>query len=305
MASLRQIRRRIRSVQSTQQITRAMEMVAASKLKKAQQRLFAAKPYSQKLDELVVRLTGSIGTDQTIHPLFEQRPVNNIAIAVITSDKGMCGGYNANILRAVEKFLNQQSARNIKLILIGKRGVIFFQRHQHHEILNVWQDFGGKLDFRLAQDISRYLTSIFSSKQVDEIYIAYTQFISGMTYQPLITKLLNIDASEVGAQFIAPKKGIDQSSPDKKAKGFDYIYEPSAEHLLNILLPQYITTRIYIALASAITSEQSARMVAMRNATDNADDMIDRLTLLRNKLRQASITKEITEIVSGAEALSG
>jgi F-type H+-transporting ATPase subunit gamma len=305
MASLRQIRRRIRSVQSTQQITRAMEMVAASKLKKAQLRLFATKPYSQKLDELVVRLTASVGTDQTIYPLFEKRVGKNIAVAIITSDKGMCGGYNANILRAVEKFLIQQSARNIKLILIGKRGLLYFQRHKHHKILTTWQDFGGKLDFRLAQDIAIYLTSIFSSKQVDEIYIAYTHFISGMTYQPTITKLLNIDASEVGAQFIAPEKGIDKSNPNQTTKGFDYLYEPSAEHLLNFLLPQYITTRVHIALASALTSEQSARMVAMRNATDNADEMIDRLTLLRNKLRQASITKEITEIVSGAEALNG
>lgn len=305
MASLRQIRRRIRSVQSTQQITRAMEMVAAAKLKKAQQRLFAAKPYAQKLDELVIRLTASIGTGQTIHPLFEKRDGNNIAIAVITADKGMCGAYNANILRMVEKFLLQQSARNIKLILIGKRWLHYFQRHKQHEILTNWQDFGGKLDFRLAQDISGYLTSIFSNKQVDEIYIAYTQFISGMTYQPTITKLLNIDASEVGAQFITPEKGLDKSKPIPETKPYDYIYEPSAEQLLNVLLPQYISTRVYMALASALTSEQSARMLAMRNATDNADEMIDRLTLLRNKLRQASITKEITEIVSGAEALNG
>ncbi|MFB3895149.1 MAG: ATP synthase F1 subunit gamma [bacterium] len=305
MASLRQIRRRIRSVQSTQQITRAMEMVAASKLKRAQQRLFAARPYAQKLDEMVVRLTGGMGTDQAIHPLFEKRPVKNIAVAIITADKGMCGAYNANIIRTIEHFLAQQSAPNIKLVLIGKRGVHYFQRQKSFEILAHWQDFSAKLEFRFAQEIALYLTSIFSKNQVDEIYLGYTRFISGMTYQPTISKLLNIDASEVGAQFIAPEKGIDKSNPIIATKGFDYLYEPDADQLLNILLPQYVTIRVYIALASALTSEQSARMIAMQNATDNADEMIDQLTLLRNKLRQASITKEITEIVSGAEALNG
>lgn len=280
-------------------------MVAASKLKRAQQRLFAAKPYAQKLDALVVRLTANTGTDQAIHPLFEKRPVKNIAVALITADKGMCGAYNANIIRTVEHFLAQQSNQNIKLILIGKRGVNYFQRNKSHEILAHWQDFSAKLEFRFAQEIALYLISIFSKNQMDEIYLGYTQFISGMTYQPTISKLLNIESSEVGTQLIAPEKGIDKSSSSKENKGFDYIYEPSSAQLLNILLPQYITTRVYMALASALTSEQSARMVAMRNATDNADEMIDRLTLLRNKLRQASITKEITEIVSGAEALQG
>jgi F-type H+-transporting ATPase subunit gamma len=313
MASLRQIRRRIRSVQNTQQITRAMEMVAAAKLKKAQNQLFAAKPYAQKMDELLAHLSATAGDNQ--HPLFEKRSVQNIAVVIITADKGMCGAYNTNILRTAEKFLNQKTSVNSKLVLVGKRGVGYFQRRKKHEILSSWQDFGGKLNYSIAKDIAQYLTLIFLNKQVDGVYLLSTRFISGMTYRAETTKLLNIEPADVGAQpdhakaspdkFMVPEKGIDKSSPNQRTKGYDYIFEPEAKSLFDNLLPRSITTKVYLALAEAFTSEHSARMIAMRNATDNADDMINRLTLLRNKLRQASITKELTEIVSGAEALKG
>lgn len=290
MATIRQIRRRIRSVQNTQQITRAMEMVAAAKLKRAQKQLVASRPYAQKMNELLARISTSCADG--IHPFCERREVNRIAVAIITADKGMCGAYNANIIRYTENFLNKYPTSKLNLILIGKRGILYF-RKRPWEILTSWQDFGGKLDFRQAKDIATNLTALFLSKQVDEVYLIYTKFFSGMTYRPEITKLLNIESRYTS--------GLDKSNPYHN--GYDYIFEPDAAYLLNILLPRYITTRVYLALAESFTSEHSARMLAMRNATDNAAEMIDRLTLLRNKLRQASITKEITEIVSGAEAL--
>ncbi|MCX7918920.1 MAG: ATP synthase F1 subunit gamma [bacterium] len=300
MASLRQIRRRIRSVQNTQQITRAMEMVAAAKLKRAQAQLYAARPYAEKMNDLLSRLSARCADG--IHPFCEQREAHNIAVVLITADKGMCGAYNANIIRFAEQYLEQYSVAQVKLILIGKRGIFYF-RKRSWEILATWQDFGGKLNVSQAKEIADSLISFYLSKRVDAVYLLYSQFISGMTYRPHITKLLNIDPAEVKGQFTSPEIKTDASP--SFSRSYDYIFEPNAEQLFNILLPRYITTRVYIALAESFTSEHSSRMLAMRNATDNADEMIEQLTLLRNKLRQASITKEITEIVSGAEALKG
>jgi F-type H+-transporting ATPase subunit gamma len=281
-----------------------MGMVAASKLKRAEAQLYAARPYATKLDMLLSHLAANV-IDYT-HPLFEKREVKTVALAVVTADKGMCGAYNTNIIRQAEIFLKNyppNQDKQVKLILIGKRGIVYSHR-RHWEILNVYPDFGGKLNNEKIAEIAEQMIALFLSHQVDEVYLLYTKFVSAMTFRPYLTKLLNIESSEIGTPLAAPEQsGVDDLNLPKE--NYSYIFEPSAQHIFSLLLPRYIKMKIYVSLAEAFTSEYAARMIAMRNATDNAEDMITRLTLLRNKLRQASITKEIAEIVGGSEALKG
>jgi len=258
-----------------------MQMVAASRVKKAEGRLQQARPYARKLEELLGRLAR---TGQYTHPFFEAREVKNTGLVVVTSDRGLCGAYNTNIILQAEAFLKSRR-NNAKIILLGKKGFDYFKKRDW-EILDKVLDLGGKLDYKRIEGITEQVTGYYLSGSVDEVYLLYTSFRSALSYKPVITKYLNVEAPE----------GLQE-------KELEYIFEPNVKDIFEKLLPRYITTKMYISLAEAFTAENAARMMAMKLATDNAGDLIDRLTLIRNKARQAAITKEITEIVTSAEAL--
>ncbi|MCC6543313.1 MAG: ATP synthase F1 subunit gamma [Nitrospirae bacterium] len=282
MLTIRQIRRKIVASQKTKQITRTMQMVAAARVKKSEGRLVQAKPYANKLEELLKRLSA---TGEFSHPFFETREIKNVCLVIITSDRGLCGSYNANIILKAESFLRSQD-KNVKLFLIGKKGFDYF-RKRSWEILDKVTDISGKLDYKRIEDITNKLIGYYLSGQVDEIQLLYTSFRSLMSYKTTMDKFLKIESPA--------------SKDDDKA--VQYIFEPDVNGIFEKLLPKYVTTKIYISLAQSFTSENASRMMAMKLATDNAVEMIDKLTLMRNKARQAAITKEITEIVTSVEAL--
>ncbi|PJA29143.1 MAG: ATP synthase F1 subunit gamma [candidate division Zixibacteria bacterium CG_4_9_14_3_um_filter_46_8] len=285
MANLRDIRRRIKSVESTKQITKAMEMVSAAKLRRAQSRAESARPYTQKLKKILVSLAGD--SDAT-HPLFEKREVKNTALVVMTGDRGLCGSYNQNVIRAAELILTDHLPENVKLVLIGKRARDYFRRRAW-VCRKEYIDFGGNMDFRRVLDIARDITNLFLSHEVDLVKLIYTRFVSTVTYRVTVEDFLPI----------SKPKGV------KGDHTQDYIFEPNSDAIYKEILPRFVQNRIYMAFAEALASEHGARMIAMGNATNNAKDMIDNLTLVRNKVRQSSITGELLEIVAGAEALKG
>jgi F-type H+-transporting ATPase subunit gamma len=284
MESLKILRRRIRSVSSTMQLTRAMELVSAAKLRKAQTKLVSSRPYASKMQTILENLS-SASTALT-HPLFDKREVKHKGLVIISSDRGLCGSYNVNVFRKAEEFLSQESKDKIKLVLIGKKGFYHYRRRPY-EIRLKYIDLGGKLELTRTKEITANLVNLFLSREVDEIFLLYTKFLTVTSYRAALDKFLNIERLE-----------------DKEEKGcLQYIFEPSAETLFDNLLPRYCHTRVQIALSEAFASEQGSRMIAMGAATRNAEEMIDQLTLFRNKARQAAITKEMVEIASGAEAL--
>ena len=284
MESLKILRRRIRSVSSTMQLTRAMELVSAAKLRKAQTKLVSSRPYASKMQTILENLS-SASTSLT-HPLFDKREVKHKGLVIISSDRGLCGSYNVNVFRKAEEFLSQESKDKIKLVLIGKKGFYHYRRRPY-EIRLKYIDLGGKLELTRTKEITANLVNLFLSREVDEIFLLYTKFLTVTSYRVALEKFLNIERFE-----------------DKEEKGhLQYIFEPSADTLFDDLLPRYCLTRVQIALSEAFASEQGSRMIAMGAATRNAEEMIDQLTLLRNKARQAAITKEMVEIASGVEAL--
>lgn len=283
MASLRDIRRRIRSVSNTQQITRAMQMVAAAKLRRAQQRVEAARPYAAKMKQLLEALAGA--STEFSHPLFEVRPVRREALVLFTSDRGLCGSFNANLIRRAHQVLKDLGPGASHLIPVGKKGADHF-KSRPYPMGQVYQDWQGNLDFERVKEITRHLADLFLRGEVDRVQLLYTQFISTVSYRVVLEPFLPI---------VPPQ--------DVKPSGTDYIFEPEAATLYDRLIPAYALTRVQIALAESLASEHGARMFAMSNATSNAKEMIDSLTLQYNKARQASITKEMLEIVGGAEAL--
>jgi F-type H+-transporting ATPase subunit gamma len=284
MPSLRDIKRRIRSVENTKQITRAMQMVAAAKLRRAQQRVEAARPYAGKMQDMLQSLAGAAAAGA--HPLFEVRSGSREALVIFTSDRGLCGSYNANIIRRATATLQEGAHNDRILVTVGKKGFDWF-KSRPWPLGTSYVDWQGNLDFERVREITRYLLDLFESRQVDRVYLLYTQFISTVSYRVTLERFLPI------------------TPPEGKAAGReDFIFEPNAEEIFSRLLPAYALTRVQTAMAEALASEHGARMFAMSNATNNASEMIDTLTLVRNKARQASITKEMLEIVGGAEALA-
>ncbi|MCJ7508380.1 MAG: ATP synthase F1 subunit gamma [candidate division Zixibacteria bacterium] len=283
MESLRDIRNRIRSVESTHDITKAMEMVAAVKLRRAQSKAESSRPYALKMQEMLGNLSSA--SEEITHPLFEKREAKKVALVVISSDRGLCGSYNSNIIRAAQEFIKNYTPQNVMIINVGKKGYDFY-RKRGFEIKLKYLSLGGNLVLNNIKSISEDLTKLFLSGEADEIHILYTKFISAMSYRVNLQKFLNIE------------------SKDKDEKEMvDYIFEPEPEEIFTELLPRYCSTVIQMALAEAFASEHGSRMIAMGGATKNAEEMIEHLTLQRNKARQASITKELLEVVSGAEAL--
>jgi F-type H+-transporting ATPase subunit gamma len=284
MATLRDIKRRIKSVKNTQQITKAMEMVAAAKLRRAQGRAVAARPYARGMEVMLSNLAATLAQMQ--HPLTEQREVKSRVLFVFASNKGLAGSYNATIIRFTEAILRGPDGPSIKLVLVGKKLGDYFRRRSY-PILATLGDLPDQADLEVAQRITRQAIDLFQSGEADTVELVYSQFVSAMTRNTVRQSFLPI----VGAG--GPEAG----------QARDYIFEPNAAELVGRLLPRYVTTRMLQALAESFASEHSARMLAMGSARKNAGELIDVLVLKRNRIRQATITKEISEIVGGAEAL--
>lgn len=285
MQNLRDIRRRIKSVESTKQITKAMEMVSAAKLRRAQMRVESARPYSEKLIQILQSLAGAADIS---HPLFEKREVKNTAIVMMAGDRGLCGSFNQNVTRAGEILLAEHNPDDIQLVLVGKKLIDYFKRRRWNMRLT-YTDFIGNMDLQRMIDIARDVVNLFLTGEVDSVKLIYTRFVSTTIYRVTVEDFLPISKPE----------------GDEAGRSADYIFEPDSETIYADILPRFIQNRIYMSFAESLASEHGARMMAMSNATRNAKEMIDNLTLLRNKVRQASITSELLEIVGGAEALKG
>ena len=287
MATLRDIKRRIRSVQSTQKITRAMKLVAAAKLRRAQERILAARPYANKMAELLGNLVS--GADGDGHPLLEQREGPRRQIVVITADRGLAGAFNSSIIRRAVELIRESSAAELTLVVVGRKARDFFRRRPHtikRDMIGFWD----RLAYSHACELADYFMQQYLDDEVDEVFLLYNEFRSVAFQRPVRVRLLPIPRAETGAA-------------EQAAEGVDYIYEPSASAILGDLLPRHVRMQVYRALMESLAGEYGARMTAMEAATKNAKDMIDILTIQYNKARQEKITKELLDIVGGAEAL--
>lgn len=292
MATIRQVRARIRAAKNIQQITKAMKMVAAARFKRAQDRVQAARPYAQIMRDMMVRLASSAG-ELLDHPLLQQREPQNIGFLIITSDRGLAGSYNSAMLRRATELLRPYDRSQIKLYLVGRKGIQFFRR-RGYQIATEFSIPGTGATFADAQDIARVVRDAFLNGEIDRLYLLYTRFYTAITTRPTDLQLLPIQPPEKREESAETPQYYD-----------DYIFEPSATEILSALLPRYIDGQIYQCLLESTASEHGARMTAMSAATDNAGKMIQTLTLQLNRARQANITREISEIVGGAEALKG
>jgi F-type H+-transporting ATPase subunit gamma len=291
MPSLIDLRRRIRAVKNTQQITKAMKMVAASKLRRAQERIMSARPYAQQMQRVLASVAARV--DPSIHPLLtsrERRPDSRTLVIVVTGDKGLCGSFNTNVIKGAASYITG-SAEACSLGLVGRKGRDFFGRRGFavlFEQVGIFQ----KLRFDDAQVIARAAIDAFITDQVDRVVLVYNEFKSVMTQRVVVDQLLPIPRGEVEAQEAS-------GAPNQ----IEYVYEPSAQEIFNQLLPRYVEAQIYRALLESNAAFFAAQMTAMDTASKNAADMISGLTLYMNKVRQAAITREIIEVVSGAQAL--
>jgi F-type H+-transporting ATPase subunit gamma len=301
-ASLRDIRKRIASVRSTQQITKAMKMVATARLRRAQERILAVRPYATKMFEVLNSLAQR--TSAEAHPLLAWREPKRVEVVVFTSDRGLCGAFNMNLIQRAERFLGEEKGKadEIALSFFGRKGRDYFRKRKVN-IRREYVNFFGKVDYLLAARIGQELVKDYIENRVDRIYLLYSEFRSAIQQRVLLRKILPVtssgseEAREGG--LTEPGKTSTQTVP----KAVEYIYEPSEGEILDQLLPRYVEAQVFQALLETVASEYGARMTAMENATNNAAEMIDKLTLIYNKARQAAITKELIEIVSGAEAL--
>jgi F-type H+-transporting ATPase subunit gamma len=288
MPSLIDIRRRIRAVKSTQQITKALKMVAASNLRRSQERILNARPMAREISRVLGDLAARV--DPSTHPLLAQPAATDrqrVLMVVMTADKGMCGSFNANIIRAVSNHLLARPDQEVTLGLVGRRGRDFFRRRDYptrFELVN----FTRRPDYEHAKAITREVLAAFTGHEADSVYLAYNEFKSVLQQRIVIAPLLPI-----------PKGQFD---PADATSTVDYLYEPSAQRIFDQLLPRYVEFQVFAALLESAAAQNAAQMVAMDNATKNSGDVIDSLTLTMNKVRQAAITREIIEVVSGAEA---
>ena len=290
MASVRQLRLRIRSVKNTAKITKAMSMIAASKMRRAQEMALKGRPYSERMRELLADLAAQPREEgKVLHPLLQTRPIKNVAILHITPDRGLTGGMNTNVNKSGAQFILQQKQGNIgtEVIAVGKKGRDFMTRYGQN-VKAVFTDLGEKPSITVVTPMVRILVDLYSAEKVDAVYLSYTDFVNTTVQRPVVVPLLPVVPAKLNTRDAA-----------------GYIYEPSAEYVLDKLLPRYVEMQVYHAILESVASEQSARMVAMRNATDNANDMIGELTIVMNKARQDSITKELLDIVGGAAAIQG
>jgi F-type H+-transporting ATPase subunit gamma len=281
MPALIDIRRRIRSVKSTQQITKAMKMVSAAKLRRAQEAMFAARPYARKMLEVLQGVASR--SDQDAHPLLQERGHERVLLVVVTADKGLCGAFNANIIRIASRFASERHERGVELGLVGRKGRDALKRRGlkvRFERIGAFQ----ALRYATAREMAKELTSAFTGGEVDEVFLVYNEFKSVIQQRIAVERLLPIERHMLSPQ--QPR--------------FEYLYEPEPKGILASLLPRHVEVQLWKALLESNAAEHGARMASMDAATNNASEMIDRLTLYMNKVRQAAITKEIIEVVSGA-----
>jgi F-type H+-transporting ATPase subunit gamma len=290
MATIRQLRQRRRVAQNIQQITKAMKMVAAARLKRAQDRVTAARPYAATMREMMTSLSRAVGAEVQ-HPLLAARAPQNLGFLIVTSDRGLAGSYNSAILRKAMEMLRDYDKSRVKLYLAGRKGIQFFRRRG----FNIVEEFtlsNTGVTFEEAKKITRTVWAEFEAERIDRLELVYTKFLSPISQKPTDVQLLPIQ----------PPTADDTAATELED---EYIFEPAADVLLGALLPRYVEGQVYQALLESTASEHGARMTAMSSATDNAGKMIGTLTLFINRARQAGITREISEIVGGAEALKG
>lgn len=291
MAGTKEIRTKIKSVQNTRKITKAMEMVAASKMRKAQERMRAARPYAEKIRNVAAHMAQANPEYQ--HPFMVTRDVKRAGLIVVTTDKGLCGGLNTNVLRAVTNQLRdlQNKGVDTQATAIGTKGMQFLGRVGAKVVSNVVH-LGDTPHLEKLIGAIKVQLDAFTAGEIDAVYLAYTRFINTMKQEPVVEQLLPLTADK-----------LSQSDAEKQAYSWDYIYEPDAQTVVDELLIRYVEALVYQAVAENMASEQSARMVAMKAASDNAKNVIGELQLVYNKTRQAAITKELSEIVGGAAAV--
>jgi F-type H+-transporting ATPase subunit gamma len=296
MASLRDIRKRIRSVKNTRQITKAMKMVSAAKLRKAQDAILAARPYAETLDQIISDLAARSGDESLAHPLLTARPVRKVELVLLTSDRGLAGGFNSNVIRRANRFLYENThLERIQLSTVGRKGNDFFRNRGQA----IRKDFGGlyqRLNYAAAAGVAGELVAAYLNGEVDAVHIVYNEFVTAITQKVTVAQLLPL-------QTLGAGQGAPVATPRDAVSLVDFKYEPDRQAVLDRLVPQAVNIKVYRALLESVASEHGARMSAMENATSNASDMIGSLTLTYNRTRQAVITKELMEIVSGAEAL--
>jgi F-type H+-transporting ATPase subunit gamma len=288
MATLRQIKRRIRSIQSTAKITRAMELVAASKMRRTQMRALAARPYAEKLRSVLADLAETLPSldPETVHPLLRRHEtVDTVEVVFITPDRGLCGGLPAILNRRIASFILELD-KPVRTVAVGRKGRDFLRRTGQNVVAE-FTSIGDRPGYEDCRPFAQVAMDDFVEGRADEVYIIYGYFVNTVVQRPEIYKLLPVEPPEEAATW-----------------GVDYIYEPNREEVLAELLPRYVERQVYEATLEAIASEQSARMVAMRSATDNANEMMSDLTLAYNKVRQETITSELLDITGGVEALT-
>lgn len=283
MPSLIDLRRRIRSVRNTQQVTKAMKMVSAAKLRRAQDRVLAARPYSVMYRQVLGHVAAAVAGDERagLHPLLARRPEERILLILITADRGLAGAFNTNLIKASRQFLAEHGGA-VELVTVGRKGRDFYRKHKANVVAEC-TGISQRVQYSDAAAISRQVIERFSRAEIDAVYLLYNEFKSLLSSKLTISRLLPVEVPEEG-------------------KGIDFIYEQPPAELLDGLLPRYVEIAVYQALLESAAAEHAARMAAMDQATSNAGEMIAKLTLYMNRVRQASITKEIIEVVSGAEA---
>lgn len=297
MATLRDIQRRIRAVKNTRQITSAMKMVAAAKLRKAQTRMMDLRPYADKMDEVISSL--STGADMEMNPLLAKRPAKALEVMALTSDRGLCGAFNTNVMRAAQQLIGDLKANvekdtlsggppEISITTLGKKARDYYKRRQV-PMRKSWTGLSGRIDYASAKEIAADIIERYSTEAVDGVYLVYNMFVNVAVQKVTVQKVLPVEPPE------AP--------PEQGGLSADFIFEPSEEALFDALLPKNIEIQIFRAMLESQASEEAARMTAMENATKSANEMIETLTLQYNKARQATITAELMDIVGGVEAL--
>ncbi|MCL5023966.1 MAG: ATP synthase F1 subunit gamma [Nitrospirae bacterium] len=287
MATLRDIKRRIKAVNNTRQITKAMKMVAAAKLRKSQGRMLEMRPYAEKMSAVLANLAR--GAESALHPLLAFRPRKTIEVVILTSDRGLCGAFNSNILKAAQKFIGglRKDGFDVAITTVGKKSSDYVRR-RNIPTRRTWSGLSGRVTYAHAQEIANDIIESYISEAMDEVVLIYNEFKSVIAQQVVVARLLPL---------------VPVGTEGDTEPALDFIYEPSQEEIFNVLLPKNVEIQIYRALLESQASEEAARMTAMENATKNANEMIDRLTLQYNKARQAAITKELMDIVGGVEAL--
>lgn len=286
MANLKEIKNRIASVKSTQKITKAMKMVSAAKFRKAEESMLKNRPYSDKILEVLSSL--ALRTDEAAHPLLERRAPKHVALMVYTSDRGLCGGFNGNIVRSVQRFLNEKanSYESISLYVVGKKAKEFF-KDKPVTLIGERVELFGNISYGIAQEIANEVVERYTNRELDQVYMVYNEFQSALSQRVVYDRLLPVDPP--------------QADPETTAT--EYIFEPNETFMLDWVLPRYVEVRVFRALLESTASEHGARMTAMESASNNAGEMIERLSLKYNRARQEAITTELMDIVNGVESM--